>query len=187
MTLPCLKVFVCFKLHLGCNVKSLKCNLYLPTLQQAILYSPISPTHAMLIFEFFVSFFKKEKERASCMWPCSEPNLQSRHMPWPGQIHDLLVYRMMFQPTEQHQPGPSFSFSNKETLYVRIQSEDTPTLNFFLRFYLFLERGKGGKKSERNINQLLLRHVPWLGIRLATFHFVGWCPTNWATLLRAQH
>ena len=25
------------------------------------------------------------------------------------------------------------------------------------------------------------RHVPWLGIKPATLHFVGWHPTNWVT------
>ena len=29
------------------------------------------------------------------------------------------------------------------------------------------------------------RHVPWPGIELVTFHFVGRCPARWATLLRA--
>ena len=27
-------------------------------------------------------------------------------------------------------------------------------------------------------------HAPWLGLELVTFHFVGWCATNWAILVR---
>ena len=30
------------------------------------------------------------------------------------------------------------------------------------------------------------RHVPWQGIKLGTFRFAGWHPTNWTTLFRAQ-
>ena len=30
-----------------------------------------------------------------------------------------------------------------------------------------------------------LRQVPWLGMELATFHFLGQCPTNWAIPVRA--
>ena len=30
------------------------------------------------------------------------------------------------------------------------------------------------------------RHVPWLGIKLVTFWFAGWCPTHWATPVRAS-
>ena len=75
---------------------------------------------------------------------------------------------------------------------------------FFFRFYLFLERGEGReKKRERNMDvrekhwlvasytsadqgpNLQPRHVPRPGIGLATFHFVGWCPTNWVTPVRA--
>ena len=74
-----------------------------------------------------------------------------------------------------------------------------PFFFFLYRFYLFLERGDGrGKERERNINWLLLAHaprlrtswqlrqVPWPGIELATFHFAGQYPTNWATPVRAR-
>ena len=60
---------------------------------------------------------------------------------------------------------------------------------YFLRFYLFLERGEGGRGREtlmweRNINWLPLacpqpgtwpqpRHVPWPGIEPVTFQFAG--------------
>ena len=62
--------------------------------------------------------------------------------------------------------------------------------------YLFLERGKGGRKRgretsmrKRSIDPLPVtgpqpgtslppRRVPWLGIKPVTFCFEGWCPTN---------
>ena len=70
---------------------------------------------------------------------------------------------------------------------------------FKKRFYLFLEKEEG---RERNMEMRekhrpvasgmcpdqgpnpQSRHVPWLGIKLVTFHFVGWCPTNWVTPVR---
>ena len=63
-------------------------------------------------------------------------------------------------------------------------------------FNFFYREGKGERKLRRNINQLPLvhapqemnlqpRHVPWLGIKPATFCFAGQCPTNWATPARA--
>ena len=45
-----------------------------------------------------------------------------------------------------------------------------------------------GREGQKLISSLLYapqletgpqrRHVPWLGIELATFHFMGQCPTN---------
>ena len=73
---------------------------------------------------------------------------------------------------------------------------------FFLRFYLFTFR-KRGRKGEREgeqhrcINWLPLshapnwgpgpqpRHMPWLGIELATFQFAGQHSIHWATPARA--
>ena len=63
---------------------------------------------------------------------------------------------------------------------------------FFLRFYLFLDRGEGREKErERNINVwyclshtphwgpgLQPRCVPWLGIELVTLWFTGWHSTT---------
>ena len=53
------------------------------------------------------------------------------------------------------------------------------------------------KERERNIDPLpfthtptgdwpVTRHVLWLGIEPATFCFAGWCPTHWATPVRAR-
>ena len=75
----------------------------------------------------------------------------------------------------------------------------------FLRFYLFLGKGEGREKErERSIHvrekhqrvsshthpnqgpNPQPRHVPWLGIKPATVHFVGPCLTNWATPVRAN-
>ena len=74
----------------------------------------------------------------------------------------------------------------------------------YLLTYLFLESGEGRAKGRENINvrekhRLVAsriypdqrlnpqpRHVPWLGIELLTFHFAGWCPTKWATPVRAR-
>ena len=73
-------------------------------------------------------------------------------------------------------------------------------LSIFKRFYLFIfrERGREGKKRGRETSTCgcLLwtpnwgsgpqpRRVPWLGIELMIFWFVGWCPTHWATPVRA--
>ena len=64
--------------------------------------------------------------------------------------------------------------------------------------YLFLERGKGKEKErERNVNEWLplicsllgtwpaTQHVPWLGIELATFWFIGSHSIHWAAPARA--
>ena len=56
---------------------------------------------------------------------------------------------------------------------------------FKKRFYLFLERGR---EREIHSEQGLSPNrgmCPDQESNLATFHFVGWCPTNWATLVRA--
>ena len=72
----------------------------------------------------------------------------------------------------------------------------------FRKIYLFLERGEGREKERRetcvrdtligcllhNLNWvpgLQLRHVPWLGIELATFQFTGRHLIHWATPSRA--
>ena len=77
---------------------------------------------------------------------------------------------------------------------------------FFLRFHLFIfrERGREGEREgekhwcERSIHCLVAscthpswgsnlqpRHVPWPGIEPVTFHFARWCPTHWASPVRA--
>ena len=79
------------------------------------------------------------------------------------------------------------------------------TTLFFFSFFkillgLFLERGEGREKDrERNINMWLplphpqlgtwptTRHVPWLGIELATLWFTGQHSVHWATPARAQY
>ena len=40
-------------------------------------------------------------------------------------------------------------------------------------------------KPLRTLN-LQPRYVPWPGIQPMTFHFAGWCPTNWASLVRVK-
>ena len=70
---------------------------------------------------------------------------------------------------------------------------------FSFKFYSFIVRRKGkGKERERNINPLPLahacnggpglkpRHVPWLEIKPALFHFAEWCSANWAMPIRAH-
>ena len=70
---------------------------------------------------------------------------------------------------------------------------------------LFLEKGKVGRKRERNIDvrekhqsvasykcphwgsNLQPRHVPWPGTEPATSYIAGQCPINWATLARAVY
>ena len=75
-------------------------------------------------------------------------------------------------------------------------------IHFFKRFYLFLERGEGREKGKegnifvrgKQISCLFNRrpgpqpgHVPWPGIKPATFRFAGQCLTHWATSVRAVH
>ena len=69
---------------------------------------------------------------------------------------------------------------------------------YFWRLYLFISReGKGRRKRERNSAWLPLahpllgpgpqpRHVPWLGIELATLWFADLGLIHWATLVQAQ-
>ena len=79
-------------------------------------------------------------------------------------------------------------------------------ISFIKRFYLciFRDKGRERERRERNIDvrekrqsvvshagpewglKLQPRHVPWPGIEQATFHCAGWCPINWATLVRAK-
>ena len=67
-----------------------------------------------------------------------------------------------------------------------------------LFIYLFLERGKGGRKRGRETSMcgcllcaphwgpsLQPRHVPWLGIKPATLSFTGQCSIHWAIPARA--
>ena len=74
-------------------------------------------------------------------------------------------------------------------------------LKFFLQIFIYFRELGGEGQGERNItmrekNQSVAswtcsdqepnpqpRHVPWPGIEPETF--LGWCPTNWATLVRA--
>ena len=74
-------------------------------------------------------------------------------------------------------------------------------LSFFLPSFLpfFLEREREGENIDVREKHWLVashtcpcqgpnlqsRHVSWPGIKPVTFHFVGWCPTNWATPIRA--
>ena len=69
---------------------------------------------------------------------------------------------------------------------------------FKKRFYLFISRERG-RKGEREGETSMCgclscapywgptpqpSHVPWLGIKLVTFPFTGWCPNHWATPVR---
>ena len=77
--------------------------------------------------------------------------------------------------------------------------------SFCFKDFMYLERGKGREKErERNIDvrekhkpvasgtlpnlgpNLQPRHVPWSRIEPATLCFAEWCPTNWATPVRAK-
>ena len=65
--------------------------------------------------------------------------------------------------------------------------------------YLFLERGEGKERGREKhwFSISYLSYVPWSGTepetqacaltrnQVATFHFVGWCPTKGATPVRA--
>ena len=69
-----------------------------------------------------------------------------------------------------------------------------------IAFFFFSREKGGGREGEKEQEKHLLaasrmcpdwglnpqpRHLPWPGIELATFHFVGWCPTKWATAVGA--
>ena len=77
-------------------------------------------------------------------------------------------------------------------------------LEKILFIYLFLERGERREKErERNVGErrkhwsvasymrpnrglsLRSRQGPWPGIKPVTFGFAGWCPSSWATPVRA--
>ena len=70
--------------------------------------------------------------------------------------------------------------------------------------FFFLREGKGGREEEKHWYErehrsvashmhlscgpnLQPRHVPWLRIEPATFHFAGPCPTIWAILVMAKN
>ena len=79
-------------------------------------------------------------------------------------------------------------------------------INFFIFSFHFLEKGEGRDK-ERDVclnvdvreKHWLIdfhkcpdhglnpqpRHMPWLRTKQVTFWFAGWCPTNYAKLVRA--
>ena len=119
--------------------------------------------------------------RASPTWG---PGPEPRHVPWPG-IKPVTLWFAGWYSIHWATPARAkiISFS----------------LFFFLKgFIYFLERGggreKGGGKTsmcERNmigclLHALQLRHVPWLGIELATFQFAGQYSTHCATPARAK-
>ena len=75
------------------------------------------------------------------------------------------------------------------------------TTIFFKKYfiYFFRERGKEGEREGEKhqcvMHGCLLQapnrgpgpqpgHVPWLGIKLVTFQFAGWCSIHWATPAR---
>ena len=73
-----------------------------------------------------------------------------------------------------------------------------PYFFFFLKGFIYHQRGKGGNKRERETSMygclshtpywgpgLQLRHVPWLGIEPTTLWFAGWSLAHWATPARA--
>ena len=82
----------------------------------------------------------------------------------------------------------------------------TPDKFFFLRFYLFTFREKGRNREREKIINVWeinwsvaslshvpnggpgpqLKHVPWLGIKRATFWFAGWHSIHWSTPARAR-
>ena len=70
-----------------------------------------------------------------------------------------------------------------ETCKRRYKDSDS-NLSFF--FY-FLERGRreGKRKGEKHWS--VASGTRPTRIKLATFHFMGWRPTNWATLVSADH
>ena len=96
------------------------------------------------------------------------------------------------------------SMSSLSVISILILSEDTVFICFFFneRFYLltFREREEGRKRNtdvgEKCQSGCLLhvpnwgpgpspRPVPWPRIDLVTFWLAGWCPTPWATPVRA--
>ena len=92
-----------------------------------------------------------------------------------------------------------FSLSSKINRLHYVLPKILSFILFFLRFYLFIFRQRareGGR--ERNINVWLphahpdwgpgpqTRHMPWLGIELATLWFTGWCSIHWTTPARAK-
>ena len=56
--------------------------------------------------------------------------------------------------------------------------------SFLKRFYLPILKRQEGREGEKHQGPLP-RHVPWSGIKPATFGFAEWYSTNWSTLARA--
>ena len=110
----------------------------------------------------------------------------------------------------QQQPGgivPQGTWTDPAVLTgIGLNHTRFPSKHSFLekiRFYLFTfrELGRVGEREgekhqcERETSSDYLPYVPWQGPEPATqvcaltrnqpvtFHFAGWCPTNWATLL----
>ena len=60
-------------------------------------------------------------------------------------------------------------------------------LKICIYLFIFRERGKEGERGrETSMHGSQPRHVPWLGIKLATLWFAGRCSIYWATPARAE-
>ena len=99
----------------------------------------------------------------------------------------------------------SLFFINNSFRTISCYKPCAVSLKKHLKNLFILARGEGRQKErEREIDvrekhrlvvsgtcpnqglNLQPRHVPWPGIEPVTLRFVGWCPTNWATLARAN-
>ena len=128
----------------------------------------------------------KEKKRnidwlPFCTCPDWRLNWQPGHVPWLG-IEPSTFWFTGWCPINWAMPPRTSCFLKK---FMELY-----TLRFI---YLFLERWGGREiERERNIDWL---PQPWTGpamracalirIEPMTFQFVGWCPNNWATPVRA--
>ena len=134
----------------------------------------------------------------------------SRMTATPGWRHGVVPHHPLPDPAAQ--AAPPIDYLKKKWHLCNIKSFHLDCFYvflFFLKpFYLlfkdfiyFWREGKGRRKRgketlmwERKIDRSPLpewgpnqqpRHMCSPGIELATFHFVGWCSTNWATYVRA--
>ena len=135
------------------------------------------------------------------LYPLLPPN------PFPSSNHHTVVcvYESQFYIPHMSEIIWFVAFSDSLISLSKILSRSihvvTNDIIFFsfLRFYLFLEEGKEGRKRGRETSMcccllcapywgpgLQPRHVPWLGIKPVTLRFTGQHPIHWATPPREQ-
>ena len=107
----------------------------------------------------------------------------------------FLPQEFVIQPPSPYPLSPPLRscFKKKKMKEKLLEWQLSLSLFFFSRFYFFIlrERGREGEKEgekHQSVASLTCapRHVPWPGIKPATFRSAGRCLTNWTTLGRVR-